>query len=85
MVLKFLEHPPNVWVGDTAASCDSSLHRIGMTNIKQSENRIAIENRNGSLSKVTDSGELRGTVCNKYGMQPSWEGKDAGRLTDARK
>jgi hypothetical protein len=33
MVLKFLSHP-NVWVGDSAASCDSTPHTQGMTNIR---------------------------------------------------
>jgi hypothetical protein len=68
MVMKFLEHP-NVWVGDTAASCDSLPHKIGMTNIKTNDNNITIENGNGSLSEVVGSGELRGTICNKYGMK----------------
>ena len=77
-VLKFLEHP-NVWVGDTAASCDSSPHSVAMTNIKNNENGIAIENGNGSLSKVSGSGELHGTMCDK-------NGKKVGRvkMTDVR-
>jgi hypothetical protein len=68
MVLKFLSHP-NVWVGDSAASCDSTPHTQGMTNIMKTKNGIGIENGNGSLSKVQGTGELRGTVCDKSGKK----------------
>jgi hypothetical protein len=54
MVLRFLEHP-NVWVGDTAASCDSSPHKNGMRNIDTTVNGIGIENENGSLSIIASS------------------------------
>jgi hypothetical protein len=66
MLLKFLEHP-NVWVGDTAASPDSTPHKNGMVNINTSISGIGIENGNVSMSKVTGSGELHGTVCDKTG------------------
>jgi hypothetical protein len=68
MVLKFLSHP-NVWVGDSAASCDSTPHTQGMTNIVKTKNGIGIENGNGSLSEVQGTGELRGTVCDKSGKK----------------
>jgi hypothetical protein len=68
MLLKFLEHP-NVWVGDTAASCDSTPHKTGLVKITKATSGVGIENGNGSMSQVEGSGELHGTVCDKTGTE----------------
>lgn len=57
------------WETQPAASCDSTPHKQGMSKIKTIANRIAIEDGNGSLSKVSGSGELHGRVCDKTGTE----------------
>jgi hypothetical protein len=84
MVLKLVEHP-NVWVGDTGTSCNSTPHKEGIEGMHQLTNGIGIENGNGSLSKVTASGEIPGMVCDKTGNEVTPVKLEDVRLTPGNK
>ena len=60
---------PNVWVGDTGASCNSTGYDYGMYDIKKATNGEGIMMGNAQRERTIQTGSISGTVCNKYGKE----------------
>jgi hypothetical protein len=66
--LAFLEDP-NMWIGDTAATSNSTPHDIGMCDIHKPKASDSITMGNGMSEIAQKIGNIAGTVCNKFGNQ----------------
>ena len=60
---------PNVWVGDTGASVDSTYSKAGATNVREATVDDSVTNGNGSKTGITHLADISGTICDKYGNQ----------------
>lgn len=56
---------PNVWLGDTAASMDSTGHKVGLINLTPKV--ISTTGMSGPAVGTEAVGDLAGVVCNKFG------------------
>ena len=58
---------PNVFIGDTAATCHSSFLDVGTSNLEDSNNKPTIKAGNGGLIKPEKIGDASGMVCSAEG------------------
>lgn len=65
---KLLEDP-NVFIGDTGASSDTTASRIGFKNTKPGNEQDDIVDASGNGLKGTVVGDVSGTFCNKNGEE----------------
>mmetsp|Transcript_18815 Transcript_18815/g.23344 ORF Transcript_18815/g.23344 Transcript_18815/m.23344 type:complete len:1201 (+) Transcript_18815:436-4038(+) len=63
-----LRHP-NVWIGDTGATVDSTPFEDGICNLKDAESGEGIKVGNGVLEKTTKTGDLIGNICDSRGTR----------------
>jgi hypothetical protein len=66
--LAFLEDP-SVWIGDTAATSNSTPHAIGMCDIRKPKASDSIAMGNGMSEVAQKIGNVTGTVCDKFRNQ----------------
>ena len=59
---------PNVWVGDTGATCDITFDDTGMFNVRESKNTEGIFGIFGSGQKADKIGDIKGSKCDKHGI-----------------
>jgi hypothetical protein len=59
---------PNVWVGDTGASCNSTGYDYGMYDIRKANKGEGIMMGNAHREQTLQTGSISGAVCNKYGL-----------------
>jgi hypothetical protein len=58
---------PNIWIGDTGASCHCTGHKQGLVNLKEAEPSDNITMGNATSEKVEQIGSLQGTTYDRYG------------------
>ena len=67
--LKLLEDP-NIWIADTAATCDSTPHNVGAVNVRQATNNDSgVIYGDGKSNKTTTLFDLRGTLTDNNGNE----------------
>ena len=60
---------PNIWIGDTGATCDSTAFSENMINVKEPNNGDNITYGHGEETKPKMIGGISGTVCDKEGNE----------------
>ena len=63
-----LFNDPGIWVADSGASTDSTGCPVGMVNLTKSLKGDVVTSSNGATSKTKAVGDLKGQVCNRYGV-----------------
>jgi hypothetical protein len=58
---------PNIFIADSAATVHSTPYEQGMSNIKSAGVADTITVGNGAKARAKSIGDLRGTICDKYG------------------
>ena len=60
---------PNVWIADSAATVHSTPHSISLTNVKEAKGSDAITMGNGGTEQANKIADIKGIMCNKYGVE----------------
>eukprot|EP00957_Ditylum_brightwellii_P188351 14338669-Ditylum_brightwellii.AAC.1 len=60
---------PNVWVGDTGASCNSTGIYMGMTSRCIHVATYGVTMPNDDVKKTTMIADIRGMICDENGVQ----------------
>jgi len=60
---------PNVWIADSAATSHSTPHSISLTNVKEAKGSDAITMGNGGTEQANKIADIKGMMCNKYGVE----------------
>ena len=65
---KLLEDP-NIFIGDTGASSDTTASDLGFRNVRGASNADSIIDASGNDLKGKTVGDVTGTFCDKYGQE----------------
>jgi hypothetical protein len=60
---------PNVWIADSAATVHSTPHSISLSNVKEAKGSDAITMGNGGTEQANKIADIKGMMCNKYGVE----------------
>ena len=60
---------PNVWISDSGATSDTTVHEIGMPNKKMVSEEDNITDASGDNVSGKTVGDLKGIICNKQGKE----------------
>jgi hypothetical protein len=60
---------PCIWIIDTAATLNSTAHRVGLINLKTTSSNDDITTGNNLVSTATEIGDVTGYYCNKDGVK----------------
>jgi hypothetical protein len=55
-----------IWIYDTAATSNSTAHRVGLIKLKTASSNDDITMGNNLVSKATEIGDVSGFYCNKH-------------------
>eukprot|EP00957_Ditylum_brightwellii_P078036 5931877-Ditylum_brightwellii.AAC.1 len=60
---------PNVWIGDTGASCDSTGSHLTMINKRMTAPNDGVTMPNNEVRKASMIADIQGIICDKNGNQ----------------
>eukprot|EP00957_Ditylum_brightwellii_P041493 3141939-Ditylum_brightwellii.AAC.1 len=60
---------PNVFIGDTGATCDTTFSDLGFVNVTQAGEKDNIVDASGNNIEGRVVGDMPSTVCDRHGQE----------------